>query len=156
MSKVEVENLRQSDEIIIMTLGRIEKEKGQDIIPEVAQSLKEKGIIFKWYLIGDGTQKKVIEEDVNKRGLSENVIFLGTKSNPYPYLRQADIYVQTSVHEGFCITLAEAKIFDNAIISTDFTGAAEQLNGRKNSYVVKRNKDEIINSFMNFLQLNKK
>lgn len=151
LSKEEVENLRQSDEIIIMTLGRIEKEKGQDIIPEVAQSLKEKGIIFKWYLIGDGTQKKLIEEDVKKRGLSENVIFLGTKSNPYPYLRQADIYVQTSVHEGFCITLAEAKIFDNAIISTDFTGAAEQLNGRKNSYVVEKNSKNIFNTIINFI-----
>ncbi|MFR6064423.1 MAG: glycosyltransferase [Eubacterium sp.] len=154
LSKVEVENLRQSNEIIIMTLGRIEKEKGQDIIPEVAQSLKEKGIIFKWYLIGDGTQKKVIEEDVKKRGLSENVIFLGTKSNPYPYLRQADIYVQTSVHEGFCITLAEAKIFSNAIISTDFTGATEQLKAHDNSYVVQRNKEAFTNAIIDFLKHN--
>lgn len=140
MAEEEVELLKNDNETIIMTLGRLEKEKGQDIVPQVAAELKEKNMNFKWYLIGDGGLRKSIEEEIKRRGLEDYVILLGTKSNPYPYLKQADIYVQTSVHEGFCITLAEAKVFDNAIISTDFTGAYEQLKSRKNSYVVNRDK----------------
>ena len=42
-------------------------------------------------------------------------------------MAQCDLYVQSSRHEGYCITLAEAKIFNKSIISTDFTGAKEQL-----------------------------
>lgn len=143
MADEDVESLKNDNETIIMTLGRLEKEKGQDIIPQVAEELKEKNMSFKWYLIGDGCLRKSIEEEIKNRGLEDYLILLGTKSNPYPYLKQADIYVQTSVHEGFCITLAEAKVFDNAIISTDFTGAYEQLKSRKNSFVVKRTKNEL-------------
>lgn len=47
--------------------------------------------------------------------------------NPYPWMKHCDIYVQPSAHEGFCITLAEAKIFNLPIVSTSFTGAFEQL-----------------------------
>lgn len=148
MADEKVEFLKGDDETIIMTLGRLEKEKGQDIIPQVAEELKEKNMNFKWYLIGDGGLRKTIEEEIKSVGLEEYVILLGAKSNPYPYLKQADIYVQTSIHEGFCITLAEAKVFDNAIISTDFTGASEQLENRKNSYVVYRDKCDISDAIL--------
>lgn len=152
MANENVECLKNNNEIVIMTLGRLEKEKGQDIIPEVAEALKKKSISFKWYLIGDGGLRKSIEEEIKTRKLSDCVFLLGTKSNPYPYLKQADIYVQTSVHEGFCITLAEAKVFDNAIISTDFTGAAEQLKNRNNAYVVKRNEKELITTILDAIK----
>jgi glycosyltransferase involved in cell wall biosynthesis len=69
-------------------------------------------------------------------GVLDHVFFLGTKTNPYAYMRDCDVYVQPSRHEGFCITLAEALCFDNPIVSTDFTGAKEQLVNRKNSIVV--------------------
>lgn len=152
MANENVECLKNNNEIVIMTLGRLEKEKGQDIIPEVAEALKKKSISFKWYLIGDGGLRTSIEEEIKTRKLFDCVFLLGTKSNPYPYLKQADIYVQTSVHEGFCITLAEAKVFDNAIISTDFTGASEQLKNRNNAYVVKRNEKELITTILDAIK----
>lgn len=138
-----VEMLKERNEKIIVTLGRIEQEKGQDIIPSVAERLRQNGVDFKWYLIGDGKGSRGIKEEIERKELSDKIMLLGTKSNPYPYLKQADIYVQTSVHEGFCITLAEAKVFDPVIISTDFTGASEQLKNYNNSFVVSRNVQEL-------------
>ena len=48
-------------------------------------------------------------------------------ANPYPFMNECDIYVQTSRHEGYCITLGEARCFNNPIITTNFTGANEQI-----------------------------
>ena len=50
-------------------------------------------------------------------------------------MARADIYLQPSRHEGYCITLAEAKLFDAPIVATDFTGAREQLSQRANAVI---------------------
>ena len=131
------------DGIRILTVGRLSKEKGQDIIPEVAAYLKTRGIMFKWYLVGDGKLRPMIERKCVAYGVSNEVVLLGTNPNPYQYLKQADIYVQTSVHEGFCITLAEAKVFGLPIISTDCAGAHEQLDNVFGCRVVQREVSEI-------------
>lgn len=138
MAEEPVESIKEDGVVSILTLGRLSREKGQDVIPEVAKLLLKRGLKFRWYLVGDGNYRNVIEEKISECGLSDTVILLGTKKNPYPYLRQADIYVQTSLHEGYCITLAEAKVFGMPIVSTDFTGAHEQLDGREHSKVVER------------------
>lgn len=52
-------------------------------------------------------------------------------------MAECDLYVQSSRHEGFCITLGEAKIFDKPIISTNFTGATEQLFNYREGIVIK-------------------
>lgn len=135
----------------IVTLGRLSAEKGQDIIPEVAAELAARGVDFRWYLVGDGKLRSVIEEKATVLGVSDRVVLMGTKTNPYPYLKDADLYVQTSVHEGFCITLGEAKAFDLPIVSTNCAGAHEQLNGFNNSRIVERKKDEILQAVLQLL-----
>ena len=132
------ESIREPGVKTIVTLGRLTSEKGQDIIPEVAARLKEAGLPFKWYLIGDGGLRKLIEEKAKELGVENEVVLMGTKTNPYPYLKQADLYVQTSIHEGFCITLGEAKVFGMPIVSSEFAGAHEQLDKRQNCAVVER------------------
>ena len=142
--------------IRIVTVGRLSEEKGQDIIPPIAAKLKENGINFRWYLIGDGKLRPTIEAQCKKYGVDEEIVFLGVQANPYPYLKEADIYVQTSKHEGFCITLAEAKAFDLPIISTDCAGAHEQLDERKNCKVVKRDTDVISQSVFSVVMRDQK
>lgn len=137
-STEKAESIKQDGVITILTLGRLSSEKGQDIIPDIALKLKQTGEIFKWYIIGDGALRTIIEEKIAELNLEDCVILLGTKSNPYPYLKQADVYVQTSIHEGYCITLAEAKLFGMPIVSTDFVGAHEQLDSFDNGFVVER------------------
>lgn len=134
----------------ILTVGRLSEEKGQDIIPEVASLLKQSGLCFRWYIIGEGPLLEVIEENIAKNDVNDEVVFLGAKKNPYPFYNESNIYVQTSVHEGFCITLAEAKDFELKIVSTDFTGAHEQLDNYKLSRIVNRDAYEMSKSIINF------
>lgn len=154
MSKEKITDLAfdcNYDGVKIITLGRLSKEKGQDIIPEVALQLKKQGIDFKWYLIGDGNLRQELEREIDAKDLKENVILLGTKTNPYPYLAGVDIYVQTSVYEGFCISLAEARALYLPIISTEFAGAKEQIINGETGSIVKRNTDEICDELITLI-----
>lgn len=127
----------------ILTVGRLSEEKGQDIIPEIANRLRESGLVFRWYIIGAGDLQSKIEAQITQLQLQDEVRLLGALTNPYPYFQGADIYVQTSIHEGFCITLAEAKAFELKVISTECLGAHEQLDKYAPGKIVERNIIEI-------------
>ena len=120
----------------ILTVGRVSPEKGQFVAIQALKTLKEKGYDIRWYFIGEGNELEHCKNEVDRLGLSEDVVFFGTKTNPYAYMQDCDIYMQPSRHEGFCITLAEALCFGNPIVATDFTGAREQLKERENGFVV--------------------
>lgn len=122
--------------IRILTVGRISQEKGQFVAIQALQFLKDKGYHVRWYFIGEGSDLEHCKNEVDRLGLSKDVVFLGTKTNPYAYMKDCDIYMQPSRHEGFCITLAESLCFANPIVATDFTGAREQLKARENGFVV--------------------
>jgi glycosyltransferase involved in cell wall biosynthesis len=114
--------------IRILTVGRFTKEKNQSMTIPILARLKSDGYNVRWYCIGDGGDyKSECERLIKSYNLEDSYILLGTKTNPYPYMKDCDLYVQPSLHEGYCITLAEARCFDNPIIATNFTGAREQL-----------------------------
>lgn len=111
----------------ILTVGRVSKEKGQMMTLLALKHLVDNGLDVVWYYIGYGNDFENCKRKAKDMGLENRAVFLGALTNPYPYMKHCDIYVQPSLHEGFCITLAEAKIFRKPIVATDFTGAREQL-----------------------------
>lgn len=128
---------------VLLTVGRISEEKGHFIALEAISKMVKIGMRdFIWLFVGDGTDMTECKQRVNDLGLNGYVKFLGVKSNPYPYMANCDIYVQPSLHEGFCITLAEAKLFGKPIVSTDFTGAEEQLTDYHCAIMCKANDSE--------------
>ena len=78
-----------------------------------------------------------IRDRADSLGLADRVRFYGPRTNPFPYMAGADVYVQPSLHEGFGITVAEALCFDAPIAVTPFDCAAEQLgDGRRDNAVI--------------------
>ncbi|WML47814.1 glycosyltransferase [Neobacillus sp. PS3-34] len=126
--------------IRILTVGRLSKEKGQDLSIPVLERLKKDGFNVKWYCIGEGNARKVYENIIKEFALENDFILLGSKPNPYPFIKQCDIYVQNSRHEGYCITLSEAKCLHKPIITTNFAEAKEQISHRKTGLII--NKEE--------------
>ena len=111
----------------ILTVGRLSKEKGQELTINVLARLKNEGYKVRWYCIGDGPEKDNYRNRIKGLDIENDYILLGSKLNPYPFMKDCDIYVQPSKHEGYCITLGEARCFDNPIVTTNFTGANEQI-----------------------------
>lgn len=151
LSEEKVECIRHQGHFSIVTIGRLTVQKNQIIIPEIVNILMKKGYMVHWYLIGDGGEKTLIEENCRKYSVNEYIHFLGRKTNPYPYLKQSDIYVQPSIYEGYCIALAEARAFGLPCVATDFSGAHEQLDGKENCFVVPARTDEISNAIIKVL-----
>lgn len=131
------------DGIRIVTVGRLSEEKGQTLIPKIVKRLVEDKLNIKWYCIGDGESRKKIENMVEKYNIHSKLILLGTQSNPYSFIKNSDIYVQTSKHEGYCITLAEAKLLGKPIVTTNFVGAREQIESGTNGIIVDFSEDEL-------------
>lgn len=120
----------------ILTVGRLSKEKGQDLTIPVLAKLRAHGYNVRWYCIGDGVAMGQYEQLIKKYGVENDYLLLGADPNPYPFMKQCDIYVQPSRHEGYCITLSEAKCFENPIITTNFTGAGEQIVNNQTGIVI--------------------
>ena len=130
----------------ILTVGRLSKEKGQDLTIPVLAKLKQAGYNVRWYCIGDGSEKEEYEKLIKEYNVENDYILLGASPNPYPFMKQCDLYVQSSRHEGYCITLAEARCFDSPIISTNFTGASEQIANNQTGIIVNFDEQQMYNA----------
>ena len=146
MAEEEVEFDNEFDGIKIVTVGRLSKEKGQYLAIKALSKLKEDNYKVRWYCVGDGSSRSEYEKLIQEYKLENDFILLGLKANPYPYIKNADIYVQTSRHEGYCLTLAEARCLCKPIISTNFIGAYEQINNNINGIIIEQNEIELCNS----------
>ena len=140
------------DGIRILTVGRLTKQKGTDIIPKIIYTILENRFNIRWYVVGDGEERETIINEIKVLGLEERLILVGTKNNPYPYFKECDIYVQPSRHEGYCLTLAEAKRFNKPIVTTDFVGALEQIKNNETGLIVKFDECEIEKSVLKLIK----
>lgn len=120
----------------LLTVGRLEEQKGYNIAIDVCEKLKKINLKFDWYVLGDGTQRKFLEGEIKKKKLGDCFHLLGTRMNPYPYFKNCDIYVQTSLHEGNSIVLVEAKLFNKPIVTTNVAGAREQIVDKETGRIV--------------------
>lgn len=120
----------------LVTVGRFVEQKGFDIAIDACKILQDKGVQHTWYAIGYGAEEENYRQRIVKAGLENTFILLGRKANPYPYMRLCDVYVQPSRHEGYPITLCEAKALKKAVVCTNFAGAEELVEEGKTGVVV--------------------
>ncbi|MGG4167734.1 glycosyltransferase [Rossellomorea vietnamensis] len=127
----------------ILTVGRLSKEKGQDLAIEALAKLINEGFNVRWYCLGEGKERANYEQLIKDNNLQNHFILLGSNPNPYPFIAECDIYVQPSRHEGYCITLSEARVLNRPIVTTDFTGAREQITDNVTGLIVGVNSNEV-------------
>lgn len=135
----------------ILTVGRLSHQKGYDIALEACKILRDKGIEFRWYSLGIGPLKDEIEQYIKDNNLEENFKLLGVKANPYPYIKECDIYVQTSKFEGFGLAIAEARMLNRPVVTTRFDAVYNQMIDRKNGLVVDMNSKGIANGILELI-----
>lgn len=120
-------NNNDRESIKLLSIGRFSEAKNFDNIPEICKFILEKGINIKWYIMGYGGDENLIKHNIEKYKLQENVILLGKKENPYPYIKACDIYVQPSRYEGKAVAVREAQILNKPVVITDFPTSKSQL-----------------------------
>ena len=136
----------------IVTCGRIAVEKQPMYAIEIMQNLRKYGYDnVVWYFIGDGPLKIEMEQAIRKNELEDSIVLCGTKVNPYPYVKNADLYVQMSRHESYCLTLAEAQCLKIPAVTTNFKSAYEIVDDTKTGYIVENNWKEIYDKIRELL-----
>lgn len=150
MAEEQVE-IPQNSGYIFATIGHVCYNKGIDIAIVAAEKLRKKGIDFLWFFIGAIVDKKYIDI-VNEKGLNKNMLFLGTQSNPYPYLKVADIIIHPSRFEGRSIALDEAKILCKPIVVTNFSTVNDQFSDRVNASICKMDGESVANSIIELIE----
>ena len=135
-------DLPRHHNLTLVTVGRLVPQKGYDIAAKAAWLLKNQGIEFHWYIVGDG-DRSAIEKDIARYEIGNCFTLLGAKANPYPYMKAADIYVQTSKFEGYCLTLAEARMLNVPCVTTNFDVVYAQMINGENGLVVEMNAEAV-------------
>ena len=121
------EYLDHENSTIIVSVGRLSHIKGYDMAIDAAAILKNRNIPFRWYVVGEGSERAALTKQIQERGLEGQFYLLGLKTNPYPYMKFADILVQSSRYEGKSVVLDEAKILGKRIVVTNYNSAKDQI-----------------------------
>ena len=134
------DNIRQrlklmKNDIIIVSTGRVEKEKGYDILLEIIKKLKNQNNI-KFVISGEGTYRSELQAEIKRLGYEDRVFLLGYQKNITSVLNGADIFVICTKHETLCISLLEAAMSKLPLVATNVGGIPEIIEDSVNGYLV--------------------
>lgn len=136
----------------ILTVGRLDNGmKGMDITIAAAKVLKEHHIEFHWYIVGEGSYRIEMEQFIQKHKLQYYVTLLGATDNPYPYFKAADLYVQTSRQEGYGRTIAEARMLNLPIVTTNFDTVGLQIQHLQNGLISEMTPEAVSNDIQKIM-----
>lgn len=120
--------IRHEGAITLLSVGRFSDAKNYDNVPDICKRLiNNTKLNIKWYIIGYGSDEALIRKKIKEAGMEEHVILLGKRSNPYPYIKACDIYVQPSRYEGKSVTVREAQMLCKPVVVTNYPTAPSQI-----------------------------
>ncbi|MGE7366695.1 glycosyltransferase [Desemzia incerta] len=123
-----VDVLSDTETVELVTVGRLEESKGFGVLLRVFKRLRDDGLKVHLSIIGEGIERRSLEEYVTQHHLHKEVSLLGFQKNPYKFMNEADIFVCSSLSEGYSLVVAEALVLGKAIVSTRCAGPRELLN----------------------------
>lgn len=139
----------QSCGLKLCSIGRLNAiPKNFKSIPEIVAILKNKGLVVEWNIIGPG-DKAEIEQLIQKYDVGDNVRLLGPKDNPYPYIKECDIYIQPSLFEGKSIAVREAQILCKPVIITSYPTSGSQIENGVDGIICGMENESIAQAIIN-------
>lgn len=139
------------DCIRLLSIGRFCVQKNFDNIPDICQRICKSGICIKWYIIGYG-EDELIRQKIEEAGMEEHVVILGKRENPYPYIKNCDLYVQPSRYEGRCVSVIEAQILGKPVVITAYPTSGSQLKDGVDGCIVPMDNQGCAAGIVNVLQ----
>lgn len=139
-------------EFKICGVGKLVPIKGFDKLARIHKRLIDNGYKVHTYVLGEGSERNKIENYLKKNDIEESFTLIGYQTNPYKYISKCDLFVCTSVAEGFSTAATEALILGVPVVTTPVAGMREML-GVNNEYgiICEMSEDSIFQSIKLFL-----
>lgn len=129
----------QNGRINLLSVGRFTFAKNFDNVPDICRRILQEGCEVYWYIVGYGGDEQLIKEKIKEAGMKEHVILLGKRENPYPFIKECDIYVQPSRFEGNAVTVREAQILCKPVVAANYPTAHSQIKQDIDGIIVPQN-----------------
>jgi glycosyltransferase involved in cell wall biosynthesis/putative flippase GtrA len=135
------DNAQKNDELTILTIGRLEREKGVDVGIRAFAKIIQEGIKARYLIVGDGSERVALEGLAKELKVDKYIDFVGWQNELAPFYSKSHIYLSTSLYEGYGMTLVEAASYGLALVMTN-TGLAGDIFVHEQSALVCEVKDD--------------
>ncbi len=140
-------------EFRIVTLTRMYRAKGIFRIVEAVKKIKSLNIKkVKWYVIGDGNDKEVFLKQISEFDCSSVVEVVDWKENPFPYLKNADLFAFPTYSEAYPMVVIESMILNTPVLTTEYCSANEQIKNNKNGIIVENNSTAFCDGIIDLIE----
>lgn len=136
----------------LLSVGRLNPQKGFDMAIDAAAQLRELDVDFRWIIVGEGLERENLQSKIDQYGLKDHVRLVGEKANPYVYMRNCDMLIQSSRFEGKSIVLDEAKILNTCIIATEYATVRDSVAHGETGWIVEMTPDAIAQGILHLMQ----
>lgn len=130
---VQVDNVKRladnivNDKFTFIAVGRLNTQKGYQILITACAILKDSGKEFNLAIIGDGNLQESLQKQIEELQLKEYITLMGFNANPYPYMKQAAYVVSSSLYEGFSNVIIESLCLGTPVIATNCPGGNAEV-----------------------------
>lgn len=152
MNEFDITDEMKGKGIKLLSIGRYCKAKNFDNIPDICKKILKSGIEVTWYIIGYGSDEVIIKKHIIEKKMQNNIILLGKKENPYPYIKACDVYVQPSRYEGKSVAVREAQLLGKPVIITNYETAQSQLENGVDGFIVPLNNEACAEQMVSILK----
>lgn len=149
---------KEKGRVNLLSVGRFSDAKNYDNVPDICRLInlnaninKETKLIVRWFLIGYGDDR-LIRQKIHEAGMEDNVILLGKRTNPYPYMKACDIYAQPSRYEGKSVTVREAQMLCKPVVITNYATAKSQIQDGVDGVIVPMDNEACAKGIVDFIQ----
>lgn len=146
-----IETVNVKRKFTVCSVGRLNAQKSYIRLLECHNRLKKEGYDYDLWIVGEGTDRGNLEKYIDNNNLRDSVKLLGFKNNPYPYMKNADLFVCSSKAEGFSTVATEALILGVPIVTTDCSGMHELLGDSEYGIITENSVDGLYNGLKTIL-----
>ena len=142
----------ERDILHIVSVGRLSSEKHFDNAIYAARKLKDRGIAFRWHLVGDGVLREELQQLAQDQDVTDCFLFEGNQVNPYPFMKHADLFVHPSYVESFGIVVTEALALGVPCVVTKSTGVMDFLTDGENAVLTEQSAESLAEKVLELLK----
>ncbi len=136
--------IKDDQTLVLCSAGRYTHQKAFELAALACRKLLDSGVKVRWYIMGYGPDEPMLRRIIAEQRLGDNFILLGKRTNPYPYMKACDLYVQPSRYEGKAVAVREAQMLGKAVLISNFSTASSQLEHNVDGYIASAGVDGLV------------